>query len=366
MQDVQDVQDLESFIHHLPKIELHVHIEGTLLCSRRWSLAQKNNIPIPGYPTYESLQASYNVVYNHRKKLRGDNGAPTFFDAYYGGIQVLRTEDDFYQLAMDYFRKAHDMNVRYVEPFFDPQAHTRRGVAMDVVMTGLQRATLDAESLLGVRSNWIMCFLRDMSPESAMEHYNAALPYLNQLINVVAVGMDGDEYDRPPTLFLDLFDAARRDGLKITCHCDVFQKDTHEHIRQVLCEIGGTGADRIDHGINVADKPELIKLVRGKGGAFGMTMCPHAYSRHEPPDAVFPKIRELFDQGIKLSINSDDPTYMHQKWVEENLCLVAKQCPFSKAELVRLQRNALDMCWASEHVKAALSKELDEFESALP
>lgn len=273
-------------------------------------------------------------------------------------MDVLCTESDFYDLATDYFRKARDMGVRYCEPFFDPQAHTRRGVPLEAVMRGFRRAKMDAEERLGVSSNWVMCFLRDMSAESAMECYLAALPYRGEE-GFVGIGLDSDEFDRPPVLFAEVFERARGDGLRVTCHCDVYQKDTHEHIRQVLCEIG---ADRIDHGLNAADRPKLIDMIRERGGGFGMTLCPHAYHRHEPTEMVFPKIRKLFDAGVKVTINSDDPTYMHENWVEENLLLAARLCPFSKTELVQLQGNAVDVCWASESVKEELRKSLEEYQ----
>ncbi|KAK2804883.1 hypothetical protein FQN50_006388 [Emmonsiellopsis sp. PD_5] len=343
-----------DFITALPKLELHVHIEGTLTPSLRWKLAHKNNIPLP-YDSLASLTASYSVMYNHRKKLNGDNGNPTFLEAYYGGMEVLRTADDFYDLAIEYFRKANTMNVRYAEPFFDIQAHTRRGVPVEAVMAGLHRAKEDAARDLNVRSNWTLCFLRDMSLDSAMEAYEACLPYRHVFH---AIGLDSDEYDRPPSIFEPLFLRARADGFRITSHCDVDQKDAHEHIRQVAGCVAGTGADRIDHGLNAAERPELIALIKEKG--LGMTLCPHAYHRRQPAENVFPKVRRLFDEGIPVTINSDDPTYMHEMWVSENLGLVMRMCPFSEGEMVRLQRNAVEICWADEGVKEGILRELDE------
>ncbi|KAI9733485.1 MAG: hypothetical protein M1818_007233 [Claussenomyces sp. TS43310] len=344
----------DPFVHHLPKLELHVHIEGTLTSALRWRLAQENGVALP-YSTEDALAASYKVMYNHRKKARGDNGNPTFLEAYYGGMEVLLKESDFFELGMDYFRKVQSMNVRYAEPFFDPQAHTRRGVPIEAVMRGLQRAKKVAADELGVESNWTMCFLRDMSPESAMEHYDAAMAYRDVF---AAIGLDSDEYDRPPLLFEDVFLKARKDGFKITSHCDVYQKDTHDHIRQVASTMGGYGADRIDHGLNAADRPELMELIKARG--IGMTLCPHAYHRHEPADMVFPLIRRLFDHGIPITINSDDPTYMHENWVEENLNLASKLCPFEKEELVQLQRNAVQISWASPQIKERIMEELEE------
>ncbi|KAI9741124.1 MAG: hypothetical protein M1834_002837 [Cirrosporium novae-zelandiae] len=353
---------ISLFIQSLPKLELHVHIEGTLSPTLRWVCAQRNTIPLP-YPTLSDLEASYAVTYNHRRKTRGDNGAPTFFSAYYGGMEVLQTEEDFYDLAMEYFEKAKQMNVRYAEVFFDPQAHTRRGVKLQDVLNGLQKAKHDAEAKLGLFSNWIICFLRDSPLDSALSHYHLIHSTHPDLFK--AIGLDSDEYDHPPSEFASLFALARQDGYKLTCHCDVEQKDTHAHIASVLSEIGGSdkqGADRIDHGINAADKLELLDLLLRKGQSFGQTLCPHAYLRHEPADSIFKRIRLLYDKGVKITINSDDPTYMHERWVSENLEIVREGCKFNDGDMIRLQRNAVKICWAEEKTKKAILDELDTFE----
>ncbi|KAL3422785.1 deaminase [Phlyctema vagabunda] len=350
-----------DFLERLPKIELHLHIEGTLTPSLRWRLAQKNKMKLK-YDSEQALADSYNVMYNHRKKLNGDlldshgNPFPIFLDMYYGGMECLITEEDFYDLAMEYFEKAARMNVRYCEPFFDIQGHTRRGINVQTVIKGLQRAKEEAAKTLDVHSNWTMCFLRDMSPDSAMKDYELALPFRDF---IQAIGLDSDEYDRPPSLFEDVFLRARKDGFKLTCHCDVNQKDTHDHIREVIYSVGGTGADRIDHGLNAAEQPALWLEIKARD--LGMTLCPHAYHRRTPTDWIFPKIRRLFDAGIKITINSDDPTYMHNMWVSDNLALVQRHCLFTDREMVQLQHNAIDISWASDAFKAELKKELDKF-----
>ena len=132
-------------------------------------------------------------------------------------MDVLRTEQDFYELAMAYFRKSAAQNVIYAEPFFDPQAHTSRGVSFETVITGIHRAQVDAQEQLGLSSSLIMCFLRDMSAESAAEHLQMAEPYLDWL---VGVGLDSDEKDNPPAKFAETFARARELGLKLTMHCD--------------------------------------------------------------------------------------------------------------------------------------------------
>lgn len=149
-------RDVSPFLQAMPKCELHLHIEGTLLPALRWKLAQRNSITLSHkgtvYNTLAELETSYNVLYNHRVRTRGDDGVgrPTFFEMYYGGMEVLSEEDDFYELAMEYFEKVKEMGVVYVEPFFDVQAHTRRGVEIGTVMRGFGRAKKDAKEKLGV------------------------------------------------------------------------------------------------------------------------------------------------------------------------------------------------------------------------
>ncbi|KAH7381893.1 hypothetical protein BKA64DRAFT_216032 [Cadophora sp. MPI-SDFR-AT-0126] len=348
----------------IPKIELHVHIEGTLSPSLRWKLSRKYSIPLTKGASKVPL-TSLSAVQEAYTQIRGRIGAAsaegqesfTFFEIYYGGFELLRDEEDYFELAREYFERAAEMGVVYCEVFFDAQGHTRRGVGMDVIMGGFKRAQKHAEEQFNVKSQWIMCILRDMSPEAAMEQYEAALPYKDL---IVGIGLDSDELDRPPKLFEAVFKQARADGFKITCHCDFNQKNTHEHIRQAVEDLGGSGADRIDHGMNAADRDELTKIIKEKG--IGMTLCPCAYIRHTPESEVFPRIRKLFDADIKITIASDDPVYMEDNWVLHNLYVVREKCDFTDREMIQLQRNAIDICWASDENKVELFKNLDDFE----
>ncbi|KAE8442711.1 hypothetical protein EG329_002902 [Mollisiaceae sp. DMI_Dod_QoI] len=362
----QHLRTNDPFVIDIPKIELHVHIEGTMMPDLRWKLSQRNKIPLT-CGTEKVPLLSLEETKDAYTRIRGRIGAAsaeasrsfTFFEIYYGGFDLLQTEEDYYDLAMGYFERAAKMNVRYCEPFFDPQGHTRRGIPMEVFMSGFKRAQEQAERELNVKSQWIMCFLRDMSPESAMKQYEAALPYKNM---VAAIGLDSDEYDRPPKLFNDVFRRAREDGFRLTSHCDFNQKDTHEHIHQVVDLLGGSGTERIDHGMNAADQDGLMEMIKKKG--IGMTIIPCAYIRHASEDEVFPRIRKLFDSGIKLTIASDDPAYMEDNWALHNLYMVRDKCKLTDQEMLRLQRNAVDICWASDHDKNDISKELDAFEKA--
>lgn len=376
-----------GLILKIPKVELHVHIEGTLTPEVRWKLAKRNGLQLRfGNKTkivdsLEELEREYAEVISSAELPRFANAPKesmpaTFFEAYFSGFQVLQTKEDFFDLAMDYFQRAAAMNIRYCEPFFDPQAHTNRGVSWDDLMGGLKEAQQKAASELNVspfpwfcgysnpyldffpqvQSSWIMCFLRDQSPESAMEHYNAALEYRDM---IVGFGLDSNEFNRPPSLFEGVFSKARQDGFKITAHCDVGVKDTHKHIRQVASTLAGTGAERIDHGLNVADKQELVDLVLQRD--IPLTICPWAYLRRETYDSIAERIQILKDAGVRINISSDSPAYMDISWITHNMMLTRKMCGLTDSDLVKIVQDSVAMSWARPEVKAAIMLEIQQF-----
>ena len=199
-----------------------------------------------------------------------------------------------------------------------------------------------------------MCFLRDLSPESAMEHYKAALPYRD---TIIGIGLDSNEEDRPPQLFNEVFSLARRDGFKLTMHCDVDSEKTHEHIKQAASIVAGDGLDRIDHGLNAAEKQNLIDLILKRD--IGMTICPWSYLRHTTFAELGPKIRTLYDAGIKISINSDDPAYMEDCWILENMLLVKQLCGFDDNDVAALARNAVNSSFAKPVIKERILQEIE-------
>ena len=351
----------DHFISALPKVELHVHIEGCLTPDLKWKFANRNgqtlSHPHTGelFTTLEQYRDSHDPMKAHGgTSMNNSEETLSFFDAYYGGFEVLKTRQDYYDLAMHYFEHAAAMNVRYVELFFDPQGHTATGTTWETMMNGLREAQKDAEERLQVKSAWIMCFLRDLSPGSAMEHYMAALEYRNM---IVGIGLDSNEDGRPPMLFKDVFERARRDGLRLTVHCDVGKTYPLQHIKETVNDRPrGIGADRVDHGLNVVESPDLMNLIRRKD--VGMTICPWSYIRHQPFEEVFERIRTLYDAGIRLAIASDDPAFMEDTWIHENLLVLRKYCRFEDKDFVRLTKDTVEMCWASKEVKTRILDEL--------
>jgi adenine deaminase len=324
-----------DFIAGLPKCELHLHIEGTLEPELKFELAARNGIALP-YSSVEEIRAAYEF-----------DSLTTFLTVYYEGMQVLRTEPDFYDLAMAYLRKAASQNVRYAEIFFDPQAHTSRGVPFDIVIRGLRRALLDAETQFGVRAQLIMCFLRDFQAEYAMATLLESLPYKEW---IVGVGLDSDERGNPPAKFAAVYERARQEGYLLTMHCDVDQDNSLEHIRQAVQDIG---VNRIDHGVNVLEDPGLVEEILEKG--LGLTCCPIS-NGYVTESMKIEGIRKLLDLGVRVTINSDDPAYFNG-YVQENL----EALNFSEEDLVRLQRNAFEITWLPRHLKDGYLAELDAY-----
>ena len=333
------MSDIAAFIRGLPKIELHLHIEGSLEPELRFALAQRNRTQL-AYADVAELRASYRF-----------NDLTSFLVSYYEGMEVLVTADDFYDLAWAYLRRANDENVRYVEMFFDPQAHTSRGVAFGRIVGGLRRAIVDARQQLGVRAELIMCFLRDYPAEYAMATLVQSLPYREW---IVGVGLDSDERDNPPTKFAEVFARARSEGYQITMHCDVDQNNTVEHIRQCLDVIG---VDRIDHGVNVLESEELTMEVWRRG--LGLTTCPIS-NRWVTGDLKAAEIKRLLEFGLRVTVNSDDPAYFGA-YVTDNLVALQEAADLGPAELVQLERNAIEISWLPSRAKDELITEIERY-----
>jgi len=251
---------------------------------------------------------------------------------------VLQTEQDFYDLTYAYLKKARAQNTVYAEPFFDPQAHTSRGVPFETVIKGIHRAQLAAAEALGIDSRLIMCFLRDMSAESAMETLEQSLPYQDW---IVGVGLDSDEKDNPPVKFAAVFAKAREYGYKLTMHCDVNQNNTLDHIDQCLNTIK---VDRIDHGINALESDDLIEQIVER--KLGLTVCPVS-NRYVVQSLTANEIRTMLEKDMLVTVNSDDPAYF-RAYLNENFIALQEEGAFTQQEIVTLVGNAFKVAWMEQ------------------
>ncbi|KAK7897728.1 adenine deaminase [Exophiala xenobiotica] len=338
--------DLKAFIHGMPKCELHVHLEGCLTPSLARQLATRNNLPPPA--SLSSLEPSQT----------GETGysfhdLTSFLAVYYPNLAVLQTEHDFRDLALDYLTRAHAQNVKHVELFFDPQAHTSRGVPFPTVMRGYRLGLLMAQRTFGISASLILCFLRDQSPEYAMATLMEALPFKDAIIGV---GLDSDERDNPPSKFGAIFQRASKEGFLLTAHCDIDQANSITHIRQCIHEIQ---VERIDHGTNIVEDESLIATIIERG--IGLTCCPVSNSV-VTADFKGAEIVSLLRRGVKVTINSDDPAYF-RAYVNENLEKMARETDLTRKELIQLQRNAFNISWISTWRRNHFLALLDEYEA---
>ena len=330
---------MKTFIEKMPKAELHVHLEGTLEPEHIFELAQRNKLELE-YKTPEAIIDAYNFY-----------DLPSFLKIYYAAMNVLREERDFYELAYKYFEKAAADNVVYVEPFFDPQAHTNRGVEFSTIISGIHSAQRDAEAEFGIKSHLIMCFLRDLSAESAMEHLEMSLPFRDKFIGI---GLDSDEKDNPPSKFAEVFQRAREHGLRLTMHCDVNQKDIVPHMWECLNDIE---VDRIDHGVNSLEDEAMCELIAER--ELGLTVCPVS-NQFIVQSLTAKEIRSMLQRGMKATINSDDPAYF-RAYINDNFIAVQEEGRFSKDEIVQLCRNGFEAAWMDESEKRRYVQDLENY-----
>lgn len=330
-----------EFILGMPKAELHLHLEGTLEPELKLELANKNGIDI-GQTTVEEVKKNYQF-----------NDLTSFLGVYYPAMNVLQEKEDFYKLAMAYLKKAREHNVVYAELFFDPQAHTSRGVAFEDIFEGYYKATVDAEKL-GITSKLIMCFLRDFSEESALEHYTMALPYKDRILGI---GLDSDERNNPPLKFQRVFKKAKDDGFHITMHCDIDQVGSIDNIRDALFTIG---VERIDHGTNIVEDPQLVEYVLKN--EIGFTCCPVSNS-FVTSDMKGKEIKELLHKGVKVTANSDDPAYF-QSYISDDMYALAKHVDLKQEDIVQLVKNAFDIAWMDEADKQQYREKVDQYVAA--
>ena len=316
----------ERLIRLLPKVELHLHIEGTLEPEMMFSLAAKHGAKLP-YASVEEVRRAYNF-----------HDLQSFLDLYYAGCDVLRDRSDFYALAMAYFTRAHHDNVVHAELFFDPQTHTARNVPMEVIIGGLRDAAHDAHKRYGITSSLILCFLRHLSEEDAFATLEMALPYRSEF---VGVGLDSGEKGNPPSKFQRVFAKAKEHGLHLVAHAGEEGPAAYIHEAIDLLHV-----ERIDHGVRCDEDPALVKQLAAKRMA--LTVCPLSNLKL----CVVKDLREhnfakLLRAGVHVTINSDDPAYFGG-YIGENYRATADALDLTAHELVRVAENAAHAAFLPE------------------
>ncbi len=328
---------MESFVRGLPKTELHVHIEGTLEPELMFELAARNRIDLP-YASVDEVRAAYEF-----------EDLQSFLDIYYEACAVLRTEDDFADLMAAYLQRAAADGVRHAEIFFDPQTHTERGVDIGTVIDGFARAQRAAQP--EITSTLILCFLRHLPAESALEVLEQAKPYLPYL---QGVGMDSSERGFPPERFEEPFRRAVEAGLIPVAHAG--EEGPAEYVRTALDLLG---VRRIDHGVRAADDPALVARLAEE--RIPLTMCPLSNQKLQVfPDLRDHNLKQMMDAGVVVTVNSDDPAYFGG-YVGDNYLAIAEALDLGRDDLAALAANSIEASFLNEERKAELRAELDAY-----
>lgn len=309
---------LDTFIIGLPKAELHLHIEGSLEPEQMFAFARRNGVAIP-YASVEEVRAAYAF-----------GNLQDFLDIYYAGADVLRTRQDFHDLATAYFDRAAADGVVHAEIMFDPQTHTARGIPFATVIEGLLSAMAQAQATHGMTSRLIMSFLRHLSEEDAFATLEQAQPWLDR---IDAVGLDSSEVGHPPEKFARVFATAATHGLRLVAHAG--EEGPPDYVHQALDLLN---VDRIDHGNRSLEDEALVERLAREG--MTLTVCPLSNLKLCVVDAIEDHpIERMLDLGLRATINSDDPAYFGG-YVADNYRAVAQGRGLDRARLGLLARNS--------------------------
>jgi adenosine deaminase len=316
-----------------------MHLEGTLEPELAFAFAQRNRITLR-FSSVEDLRKSYQFT-----------DLQSFLNLYYECTASLVAEQDFYDLTLSYLRRAAADGVRHAEVFFDPQSHTNRGVNFEIVITGIRHALEFGRRQYGISSNLIMCFLRHLSAEQAMETLEMALPFRDWILGV---GLDSSELGHPPIEFVKVFARARQAGFRRVAHAG--EEGPPDYIWQALDLIG---AERIDHGVRALEDASLVRRLAKE--QIALTVCPLSNVRL----GVFPSIsqhnlKRLLDAGLLVTINSDDPAYFGG-YISDNYIAAQEALDLTREDVERLAANSFTASFLPAEAKRTLLDELKSY-----
>lgn len=318
-----------KLIQEIPKVELHLHIEGTLEPELMFDLAQRNQIKLP-FSSLEETKKAYNFT-----------NLQSFLDVYYQGANVLINKEDFFDLTYAYLQKAVSQNIVHTEIFFDPQTHTERGISFATVVNGISQALEKAKQELNISSYLILCFLRHLSEESALKTLNEALLYQDKIIGI---GLDSSELGNPPAKFKNVFKKAKEAGFLTVAHAG--EEGPPEYIWQAINILG---VSRIDHGVRCLEDQTLVEYLVDT--QIPLTVCPLSNVKLK----VFNTIQEhnlknLLDLGLCVTVNSDDPAYFGG-YLVENFLAIQKGLNLTDSDIIKLVKNGFQASFLPEELK---------------
>ncbi|MEX3630303.1 MAG: adenosine deaminase [Burkholderia sp.] len=331
---------LQNKIALAPKAELHIHIEGSLEPELIFRLAERNGVKL-AYESVEALRAAYAFT-----------DLQSFLDIYYAGTSVLLQEQDFYDMTAAYVERALADKVVHTEIFFDPQTHTERGVPIETVVAGIDRALADAEAR-GLSSKLILCFLRHLSEDDALATFEATRPLFEKYSHrLIGVGLDSSEQGHPPSKFERVFAKARALGLKLVAHAG--EEGPPAYVIEALDLLK---VDRVDHGVRSIEDAALV--ARLADTRIALTVCPLSNLQLKVfDDMTKHTLKVLLDSGVAVTINSDDPAYFGG-YVNDNYFATVAALALEDQDVYTVIRNGFEASFVTEAERAALIAKLD-------
>lgn len=333
---------VERFIQRMPKVELHLHLEGTIRPATLLDLAGRHGIEPPA-PDVESLACWYRY-----------RDFPHFIQIWLTALNCLRDPADFARITRELGETAATQRVRYVQATFTPSTHQRyRGLPFDETWAGIREGADWVERELGVRMQFAPDVPRNLRPGSERwVEQTAEWAVAHQGGGIVAMGLGGDEVGNPPEAFAEVFAYARANGLRSWPHAGEIVGP--EHVWGAVCKLN---ADRVAHGIRAVEDPELLAYLAAH--RIGCDVCPtsNVCLGVYPSIAAHP-IRQLIAAGVPVTVSSDDPPMFNTTLTEE-LRSLARDQGFTPAELADLTRTGVEVSFLNQVEKAELQARIE-------
>jgi adenosine deaminase len=329
--------EVERFIRLMPKAELHVHLEGSVRPRTLLELAERHSIPLTA-KTEAELQSFYTFRdFDH------------FIEVYIEVNRCLCSSEDFALITRELGEEAAAQNVRYLEVTISPGSHVKRGkLSFEEFHEGILDGARQARERWGVE----MRFVVDVVRATGMEHSWNTARWAARVAGdgVVGIGLGGTEVGNPPEEFTEIFDYGRAAGLRSTPHAGETVGPA-----SIWGALRALKAERIGHGIRAIDDPLLVQELRERG--ITLEVCPTSNVRTGAVASLAEHpIRRLYDAGVPLTVNSDDPPMFGTTMLDEHL-LLANEFDFTLDELEKINLQAIRAAFLSEPERRQLDAE---------
>ena len=335
---------LNNFILALPKAELHLHLEGTVDPPTLAELSRRHPTPLPTTNNrYKSIENSGRVfTEDEARALYRYDDFTGFLVAFKAVTERLRTAEDYELVTYRMMEKLHAQNVLHAEVYISAGVVHWRGQEFAPLFEGAERGRLRGERDFGMSLYWIFDAVRHFGIEEARRVVDEAIRFKAR--NVAGIGIGGDERRAGPEQFREVYEHAAQNGLRLTVHAG--ETLGAESIWGAVRELK---ADRIGHGLHAVDDPELVRYLAEKQipvelciTSNVLTGCCTAVERHP--------VRKLFDAGVPVTLNTDDPDMFHTTLLREYQ-LAQQIFGFNEEELRQLARNSFRASFLPEEKK---------------